>query len=685
MQLFTKLLFILATFTSLTSQAQTDKMILIEGIVINASTLEPIPFANIGILYTEVGTLSNEDGSFSVRIPKNYINGNLIFSSVGYEKSEIQIKTVKTSEPLEVALTEIVVQLDEIVITTEKFKKQKKVFGNGKSLLLNGFSRGDVTYAGSAAALLINKSQFPELTYIRGASLHIAINKMPTFKIRMRLLSVDSTNGLKPGEDILYEQVLLESSIKKGWLTFPLKKIHQIEEEAFYLTFEWIVDKDDRKSINEVYERYFEEYPEKVRYDTTIIDGEEITDRILPRALAGTFFGVTSSRKDINRHISYARDHSFGEWERLGDALSARIEIANYPLELNQNELNTQPLSIADSITQWVETFRTEQSIPGLQLAIMKHDRLIYSNALGYSDKIKEIEAKSTTQFRIASVSKTMTSAGLMKLVSQGKVDLDKPVQYYVPSFPQKKHPITVRQLLSHLGGIRDYFGISWEEEIFIQEHYKNSTEAISIFSNDSLVAKPGTEFVYSSFGYNLLGAVIEGASNQSYLEYMNEEIWKPLNMNSTYGDIADSTMTHKSKFYFLSEEEATPYDLSSTYPGGGLISTSNDLVKFGSSMLTGRLLNDSLLNQVFETQYTSDGESTGYGLGWYIGKDSNGMKVWYHAGELPSSGSIVLVYPEHGVVIALLANSPIISDSNDGFSDEIQGLSEMIYRHNGW
>lgn len=373
------------------------------------------------------------------------------------------------------------------------------------------------------------------------------------------------------------------------------------------------------------------------------------------------------------------------DFETIAKGIAIRSRLVSHPLDTSSEKNTIQDYSSINSIDQWAEAFKEKQYIPGLQLAIMKDDSLVYSDAFGYSDKINEVRATANTQFRIASISKTLTSAGLIKLVSQDKVDLDKSVRHYVPSFPQKKHPITVRQLMGHLGGIRDYYGKSWEEELFIQDHYNNSTEAISIFSDDALVAEPGTQFVYSSFGYMLLGAVIESASNLSYLEYMSTAIWNPLNMDFTYGDIADSTMTHKSRFYFFpGEEEATPYDLSYSYPSGGLVSTAEDLVNFGFALLENKLFSDSVREQVFETQYTSNGQPTGYGLGWYIGEDLNGNKVWYHAGELPSSGSMLMIYPDRKLVIALLTNSPIISEA-DGFSDEIQKLTEMALTHKGW
>jgi len=670
MKLFTKiLLHVFVISYSLAIEAQTNDALLIEGFVVDTKTSKPIPFANIGILNTEVGTLSNENGSFSISIPAKYENYNLLFSSIGYDKKSFQINSIDKSSPFLVSLDELIIELDEVVVSSKKIKKQKVTLGNGKSLLPQGRFRADPRYAGSAFALLIDKSQYPDLTYLQNASLYIAINKMPSFKIRMRLLAVDSTNGSKPGNDILQEQIIEQSTMTRGWLDFPLQKVNQIEQNAFYLTFEWIFDKSDREYIVKEWLKFDSLYSDRILYDTIMVDGNKLVNKNYPELVAGTAFGVTASKKDRSRFVCYSRGNSFGEWDRSPNILSAKIEMSNYPLEPNKNEETSRPISITDSITRWVEKLQEGHNISGLQLAVKKQDKIVYSNAFGYADRINRIKATPTTQFRIASVSKTMTSAGLMKLVSQGKIDLDESVHVYVPSFPQKKYPITIRQLLSHLGGIRDYYGISWEDELFIQEHYKSSTEALSIFEEDSLVVKPGAKFVYSSFGYILLGAVIESVTGQSYIEYMHNEVWKPLNMNLTYSDVADSAMVNKSKFYFLSGEESTPYDLSYKYSSGGLVSSAEDLVNFSSSLVNEKLFDKPLLNQMFKTQITTKGEPIGYGLGWYVGEDNYDKKVWYHAGETPEASSMLLIYPELGIVIALLSNSPIISYEEDGFS----------------
>jgi len=670
---------VLVFLASLAAQAQRTEVFTVAGTVLDAETKQAIPYANIGIPNTEVGTLSGEDGSFLLKVPVKYKEAQLTFSSLGYKERLISIRNLNPSEHLEVLLSEQVSVLGEVTIFDKKLKKQEVTLGNRRSILLNGFLTGDSVHTGAAVALQIDKSQYPELSYIKKAKLYIAINRLPSFKIRMRILAVDSANERKPGRDLLLSQVITESSIKKGWLTFNTPPFSEVKEDAFFLAFEWIITKKEREQVNEAYDEYIALHPDRVRYDTTIVDGVETSTRVLPRALAGTFFGVTSTNKSLSKFPCYSRDNSFGAWKRMGDVLSAKIELANYPKTTAPQD--TAELSLERRINQWAAEFREVQGIPGLQIAVIKRDSLLYSRAFGFSDKEKKRNAKPNTQFRIASVSKTQTAIAVMKLASAGKIDLDKDVRHYVPSFPQKKYSMTVRQLLSHLGGVRDYYEKSLEEEIFIQQHYESLTEALSLFSQDTLVAKPGSKFVYSSFGYILLGAVIESVTRQPYLQYMKKEIWQPLHMSSTYGEVADSVMVHKSKFYYFSEEEAKSYDLSYSYSSGGLLSTSEDLVRFGAALLGRKLLRKDFIEQIFTTQYTAEGKPTGYGLGWYVGKDANENEVWYHAGELPSSGAMLLIYPKYKLVIALLANSPIISDADDGFSEEIQRLGELIYK----
>jgi serine beta-lactamase-like protein LACTB len=232
-------------------------------------------------------------------------------------------------------------------------------------------------------------------------------------------------------------------------------------------------------------------------------------------------------------------------------------------------------------------------------------------------------------------------------------------------------YTVTTRQLAGHLGGIRHYT----ENELIQMVHYDNSVESISIFKDDSLLYEPGSEYHYSSYGWNLIGAVVERASDQNYLDYMLDNVWKPLGMLQTYGDVPDSIMANKSRFYYVTGEEAEDYDLSYKYPSGGLLSTTQDLVRFGNELLHGDYFERALTKQLFQTQYTSHNIPTNYGLGWNILKDRNGHRVWYHAGDLLEGSGYLMIYPDDDIVIALLANS------RDGLSFDIQSIGELFYR----
>src|SRR6266404_4420741 len=161
------------------------------------------------------------------------------------------------------------------------------------------------------------------------------------------------------------------------------------------------------------------------------------------------------------------------------------------------------------------------RGIPGLAIAVAVDGRIVYSEGFGFADLEERVPVWPTTKFRIGSVSKPLTAVALVQLVEQGKLDLDAPVQKYVPSFPDKGAPITTRMLAGHLGGIRHYK----DDENLSAKHYNNVLEGLKIFEDDPLVAPPGTKFSYSSYGFNLLSAVVQGASGQDFLSYMHEHV----------------------------------------------------------------------------------------------------------------------------------------------------------------
>ena len=170
-----------------------------------------------------------------------------------------------------------------------------------------------------------------------------------------------------------------------------------------------------------------------------------------------------------------------------------------------------------EQIDGLVNRFMKSSHVPGMAVSVAKGGRLVFSKGYGWADMELQVPVNpSQTKFRIASISKSLTADAIMQLVEAGKLDLDATVQTYVPTFPEKQWPISTRMIAGHLGGIRHYR----DNEFLSTKHYPNVSEGLNIFQNDSLIYEPGTKYRYSSYGFNLVSAVIEGAAGVDFLYF---------------------------------------------------------------------------------------------------------------------------------------------------------------------
>lgn len=660
---------------------------IVKGNVLDQHNNKPIAFVNIGILNSSVGSITNGDGTFSISVPTSHSKDTLLFSALGYGTRKIPVSFINPDQSLTVLLSEKVTELEQVTVSAKKEKK--KNFWLGNKYHKGGNIYADSVAAGSAMALLI-ENKYPAYhedlafpIFVEKALLRISVNTFDEFKVRVRFLEEDSITQL-PGKDIFNESVIVTSSIKEGWLTFDLSSFNfRIDKPSFFLVFEWILDDKDRLNLMNRYKQFQKENPEKVTVDTVVVRGEKVLYYNWYNFVAGTSFGVSPIQFSLNNYQSYYRGSSFGEWKRAATILTARLLVSNQPPSKNivdsvshiSHEVTScqeQP-AICETIKQ-CEDFIDQGTANGLQITVSVKSETVLSKGFGLSDIRSEEPTTIKTRFRIGSISKSLTSAALIKLAAENKLDLDASVNNYVPSYPEKQYTFTTRQLAGHLAGIRHYSSTDTSDMIR-NDHFYSVSESVSIFMNDSLLFKPGTQYHYSSFGWNLIGAIIEKVSQENYLDYMYDNIWKPLGMMQTYGDVADSILAEKSKFYAVTGEEAKNYDLSYKYPSGGLISTTEDLVKFGNELLHGNFLDPILKEQLFLEQHTSDKTPTKYGLGWNIVKDRNGHRVWYHAGTLLEGSGYLLIYPDDDIVVAFLANS------GDGITFDIQSIGERFYK----
>ena len=296
---------------------------------------------------------------------------------------------------------------------------------------------------------------------------------------------------------------------------------------------------------------------------------------------------------------------------------------------------------------------------PGASITVVKDGDVVWSEGFGWADIEQRVAVTPLTRFRIGSVSKSLTSVGLGLLVQDGKLDLDAPIQRYVPSFPVKRAPITARELAGHVAGIRHYRG----NEMLIQRHYASVTEALDIFKGDTLLFPPGTRFHYSSYGFNLLSAVMERAAGEPFVQFMTRHVFEPLGLQHTVAEYADSLVPFRAHFYTHADSGNgivnAPYvDNSYKWAGGGFLSTTEDLARVGQLLLDGALLKPETRQLLWTSQRTTDGKETGYGMGWFVDRDAAGRRRVYHSGGSVGGTAYLLIYPDQKLVLALLVNS---------------------------
>ena len=336
------------------------------------------------------------------------------------------------------------------------------------------------------------------------------------------------------------------------------------------------------------------------------------------------------------------------------------------------------PLLYAEVVEQaraLVHADIAERDYPGIAIAVSVDGETVWSEGFGYADLEHRVPMSPSVKFRVGSISKSMTAAAVASLVEDGRLDLDSPVQKYVPSFPEKAHPITTRQLGGHLGGIRHYRG----NENFIRDPYATVLDGLSIFADDPLLHEPGTAFSYTSHGFNLISAVVKGAAKQPFLDYVREAVFRPLGMRDTVADFVTPIIPGRTRYYVRDAEERAvnaPFvNNSYKWAGGGFLSTTGDVLRFANAHLDDGFLSKSSRELLFTEQRTRDGEGVGYGFGWFIRTRDDGRRLLSHSGGSVGGTSLMVMEPDTRVVVVGLinltgANNSVVREVLDLFID---------------
>lgn len=325
-----------------------------------------------------------------------------------------------------------------------------------------------------------------------------------------------------------------------------------------------------------------------------------------------------------------------------------------------------QPARLAPEKRAHLETaisrFMAANSIPGVSVAIVENGAVEWTAGFGTADLESSVPATSHTLYRLASISKSITATATLLLWQQGILDLDAPVQKYCPAFPEKDAPITTRELLGHLGGVRHYKSESQDDpEIGNTKHFPNPIQGgVDFFKNDPLLAKPGAEFHYSTQGFTLVGCAIEGASGENYVDYVRKNVLAPAGMTHTVVDDRFAIVPYRTRFYSKDKSGAiTNADfLDSSYkiPGGGWLSSADDMAQFEVAMLNDRLVARTTRDLMWTPLKPTDGKDNSYALGWGTGKELGVLDVG-HGGGQQGTSTFLMIVPERRAGVVVLIN----------------------------
>jgi len=299
-----------------------------------------------------------------------------------------------------------------------------------------------------------------------------------------------------------------------------------------------------------------------------------------------------------------------------------------------------------------------QDKIPGLSCAIAVRGELLLRVGLGLADVENDVPATPQTVYRLASISKPITAVLAMQLAEQGQLDLDADVQALVPSWPAKPWPVTTRQLLAHLGGVRHYLR---EGESTV--HYATQTEGLVCFAADPLLHQPGSKYHYSTYGYNLVAAVVEARTGVPFAQVLRQRIAEPAGATTLQDDDVRRIVRGRAQGYVrvgdvLQNSELM--DASYKLGGGGLCASAEDLARFGVALLDGKLVAPATLQQMTTRQQTTTGERAGeaidYGLGLRV-EAQGARSLWWHSGAQSRVSTMLLLLPQERVVVVLLCN----------------------------
>ncbi|WP_299440377.1 serine hydrolase domain-containing protein [uncultured Aquimarina sp.] len=344
----------------------------------------------------------------------------------------------------------------------------------------------------------------------------------------------------------------------------------------------------------------------------------------------------------------------------------------------SQSQSNNNDINEYSEIETVAEAFMQQTKIPGFSIAISKNGEILYAKGFGYATIEQHIKMETTTLLRTASVAKVITATAIGKLVSEGKIDLDAPIKNYISYIDEKYANITSRQLAGHTSGLAHRpNGNSYKKK-----QYQSIKETVNLMQA-SLLFDPDTDYKYSTHAFNLLAAVIEGASGKSYIDYMNDHIFKPLQMTQTAAENIEKLSKENASLYYLKNEKLHKEKITNAsykIPGAGFRSTPSDLVKMMNGYTNG-FISKEVVKEMFKSHQLKNGKKTNVGVVWRSSYDAFGNNVLEHAGSWRGARTVIVHYPKEQLNIAIMINAdcPIfIEETAHNFAQLFRNIKQI-------
>ena len=325
-----------------------------------------------------------------------------------------------------------------------------------------------------------------------------------------------------------------------------------------------------------------------------------------------------------------------------------------------------------DEVDDYVRATMKEQKIPGLSIAIVRDREPVRVQGYGLANIELEVPVTRDTIFQTGSVGKQFTAAGILLLAEDGNLKLDDPLALHFPSAPATWHPITIRHLLTHTSGLKDY----GEEEIDFRRDYTEK-ELLEIAWKVPLEFEPGTQWSYSNTGYMVLGILTSKLAGMHWSKFQKQRIFEPLGM-ATARVISESDIVENRADGYEKNEEGELQNQEwvapalNTLADGAVYVTARDMVAWDAALRERKLLSEASYDEWWTPVSLGDGITFPYGFGWSL-NEQRGRRLIEHGGSWQGFRAAIARYVEDGLTVVVLANAA--GTPTEAIAHEIAGI----------